>query len=287
MISLSFVRVLSLAAVVLPFAYAQNNTALDIEAIKAHFANAGIVPSLLTSFDPEALVTLNYPGFETVAPGQALTKDQVAPTPGVQVTPANSSVTLNGKYTLAMVDAGPVGTDESQGQTRHWLVNGVSLTGSNPSTVAEDGTVITKYAGPAPPAGSGPHRYVVLLYTQPDSFKAPDDLSAPNTPVSVFNFPDYVKNTGLGPLVGGTYITVEEGTASSSLSSTAPVVTSTLPAATSTSSGSGSGSATASGSNTAAPSTTGGSQSNAGSKTSKVVSVNVLLVAFAAGFFLG
>lgn len=40
--------------------------------------------------------------------------------------PANASVQLPTTYTLALVDAGPVGTDQSAGQTRHWLVNGAT-----------------------------------------------------------------------------------------------------------------------------------------------------------------
>lgn len=52
---------------------------------------------------------------------------EVAPTPGIAVTPANSTVQFGGNYTLVMADAGPVGTDESAGQTRHWLVNSVTV----------------------------------------------------------------------------------------------------------------------------------------------------------------
>lgn len=56
---------------------------------------------------------------------------EVGPTPSVSITPANSTVQLSGNYTLVMADAGPVGTDETQGQTRHWLVNSVTLSGSS------------------------------------------------------------------------------------------------------------------------------------------------------------
>ena len=54
---------------------------------------------------------------------------EVAPTPSISINPANSSVQLSGNFTLVMADAGPVGTDETQGQTRHWLVNSVTLNG--------------------------------------------------------------------------------------------------------------------------------------------------------------
>jgi hypothetical protein len=51
----------------------------------------------------------------------------VAAAPELTIVPANSSVSLAGNYTLVMADADVVGTNESVGQTRHWLVNGVTL----------------------------------------------------------------------------------------------------------------------------------------------------------------
>ena len=78
-----------------------------------------------------------------------------------------------------MVDAGPVGTDQGPGQTRHWLVNGATISGEKPPSVSfpfgtyvipiggsvsdDSAVVITGYAGPGPPPGSGPHRYAFLL----------------------------------------------------------------------------------------------------------------------------
>lgn len=52
---------------------------------------------------------------------------EVAAAPEITVVPANSSVSLAGNFTLVMADADVVGTNESVGQTRHWLVNGVTL----------------------------------------------------------------------------------------------------------------------------------------------------------------
>ena len=70
------VLVLALA----PFVLGDNSTsssgALGVEAIEAHFSNAGIVPSLLSSFDPEALLSVSYDGVGAISPGQALTKDR-------------------------------------------------------------------------------------------------------------------------------------------------------------------------------------------------------------------
>ena len=48
--------------------------------------------------------------------------------PELTLTPANSTVTFNGNYTVAMIDPGAVGSDQSEGQNRHWLVNGATVT---------------------------------------------------------------------------------------------------------------------------------------------------------------
>jgi hypothetical protein len=226
MVSLSVL--VSLAFIPFTFSQSTNNSdvGLQIAAIQAHFSNAGIVPSLLTTFSPSAVMSVAFNGVGDVAPGTLLTEAQVKPAPNLSLTPANSSVNFDGKYTLAMVDAGPVGFDESQGQTRHMLINGVTVAGTNVSM--NSGLPVTAYAGPAPPTGTGPHRYVILLYSQPDSFSPPANLSQANTAVSVFNFPDYIKASNMGPLVAANYFTVEEGTATSSISPTSAVVSSTL-----------------------------------------------------------
>jgi len=226
----------------LPLCFAQSNVTaeLGIEAIEANFANAGIVPSLLATFTPTSLLSINFAGVGDVAPGTALTQAQVKPMPGLSVTPGNSSVTFSGNYTLAMVDAGPVGTDESAGQTRHMLINGVTIEGSNVSS--SSGIAVTAYAGPAPASGSGPHRYVILLYTQPSTFTPPANLSTAGVAVGTYDFPAYVSSTGLGPLVAANYFTVEVGTASASISPTSAVVTSTLAPVSSASGSSSSGS---------------------------------------------
>jgi phosphatidylethanolamine-binding protein len=237
---ISLYAFVSLALVSLTAAQS-DNPALGIEAIEAHFKQAGITPDLLPSFNPVAVLGLTYNGVGAISPGKALTKDQVAPAPNLTVTAANSSLVFTDTYTIAMVDAGPVGTDESKGVTRHWLVNGVKITDNK--AVGTDGTAITQYAGPAPPAGSGPHRYVILVYLQLPNFAAPAEFSKPNMGVSVFNLGDYVKNSNLGPIIAGTYITVEEGTASVSLSATSAVITSTLAPVTSAG-GSASGTST-------------------------------------------
>jgi phosphatidylethanolamine-binding protein len=180
----------------------------------------------------------------------------------------NSTVTFDGNYTVAMIDPGAVGSDPSNGQTRHWLVNGAKVTDGN--VTFEGATTITEYAGPAPPAGSGPHRYIIVIYAQGDNFTPPQDLSGPVPGVERFSFPDYVQNTNLGPLVAGIYYRAEEGTATVSIPATSSVVSSTLPAAQPSSSGTSSG--TSSGSRPTSTSTNNNSSDAMG----KVISGSFL-----------
>lgn len=68
---------LSLASV--SFVAAQSNSTdgtLQIEAIEAHFTNAGLVPSLLATFDPTSILNLTYDSVGAISPGQLLSKDR-------------------------------------------------------------------------------------------------------------------------------------------------------------------------------------------------------------------
>ncbi|KAH0584212.1 CEN-like protein 1 [Termitomyces sp. J132] len=215
-----------------PFTLGQAN--VQVAAIEAHFKQSQIVPQLLTSFNPSALLAVNFAGVGDITPGQLLTKEQSAPTPMVTVSAANSNVQLSGKYTITMVDADVVGSDLSKGVNHHWLVNGVEITDGKVSNASA--TSIVSYAGPGPAVGSGPHRYVIILYAQPDTFKPPADLSQP-TGVGLFDLNGYVKNSGLGALMAASYITVEEGTVTISIPATSSIISSTLVAAAPTSSG--------------------------------------------------
>ncbi|KAK7023753.1 nucleus protein [Favolaschia claudopus] len=220
-------------------------TQLDLEAIQAHFTQALIVPALIPTFDPTAVLSAAFSGAEA-STGQHMDQKAVGPKPVVTVSSVQDS-SLSGNFTIAMVDADVVGTDYgADGVNRHWLENGVTISDGSVSDTSAN--VITAYAGPGPASGSGPHRYVILLYAQPSTFSAPADLSAPVDGVHKFDLNAYVKDSGLGALVAANYFTVEVGTDSTSLPVTSAVITSTLASAQSSAgpSGSHSGSASAS-----------------------------------------
>ena len=139
-------RTLFVACALFSVALAQS-TELQLEGIEAQFKNAELVPIPIPVFEPTAILAANFQGLGTITPGQLISKDrqclqgqssicprlnnstEVANAPDLTLTPANSTVTFNGNYTVAMIDPGAVGSDQSNGQSRHWLVNGAKVTG--------------------------------------------------------------------------------------------------------------------------------------------------------------
>jgi len=111
------------------FADAQpiDNSALGITAIQADFESADLVPDLLPSFNPSALMTVTFPGVGPISPGQNLSVQETAEVPDVAITLANSSVPTTGNFTLMMVDARAVGTNESNGHCRSFTCSPISL----------------------------------------------------------------------------------------------------------------------------------------------------------------
>ncbi|CAD6576382.1 MAG: hypothetical protein TREMPRED_001670 [Tremellales sp. Tagirdzhanova-0007] len=245
-----------------------NASTTDIEDVEANFQAAQLVPELLSTFTPEGTLSISFSG-STITPGQNLTESDVSSYPTLSVMPASNATAFDptSMYTVMMVDANPVGTDESSTeQTRHWLVNGASLGDSAPYAVNYTGsTPVTNYAGPGPASGSGSHRYVILIYSQPSTFTAPANLSTAGTPLGTFSFSDYVSSSGLGPLIAANYFQVEVGVATATVAATTSVNSATLAGAASTSSASASGASGASGS--AASGSTSTSTSKSGSST--------------------
>ena len=199
------------------FANAQpiGHTARSITDIQTDFMNAGLVPDLLPSLNPSALMTVAFPGVGPISPGQNLSMQQVATAPAVTITPANSSVPTTGNFTLMMVDSFPFGKNDSNHQILHWLANSASLQNDSSASPAlnvstSGGLVVTNYVSPAPPVGSGIHRYVIMLFPQPGSFSPPANLSTANVGIDLyFHLKDYISSSNLGQPIAATFFAVQ------------------------------------------------------------------------------
>ncbi|GAA5841741.1 hypothetical protein JCM9279_003089 [Rhodotorula babjevae] len=212
-------------------------SALDLELVNAQYDNSGFDEGGNAGFDIEleakALLTIVYPGAGIIENGQAYSVDQVSDAPEVYVTPSQDTVAWfnsTSRYTLALADASSLGDPDSEGNYRHFLVNG--LTGAAPTSgnltfMPEGGTAITNYAAPGPIAGTGPHRYAFLMFAQPESFTAPSNLSSAGTAPGHWYVENYVEETGL-QLVAASFFTVSNGDATGSVAATEAVNTATL-----------------------------------------------------------
>lgn len=66
-------------------------------------------------------------------------------------------------YTLVMVDPdGPSRTDHTYREIRHWTVMNI------PESSVEKGDEVIEYIGAGPPKMTGLHRYILLVYKQPN-----------------------------------------------------------------------------------------------------------------------
>lgn len=83
------------------------------------------------------------------------------------VSQANTSVTTT--YTLLLIDPdAPTPDDPKFAYWRHWVVSTIPANASG----AASGKTLTEYLGPGPKDDSRPHRYLFLLYREPEGLKA-------------------------------------------------------------------------------------------------------------------
>ncbi|KAI8082728.1 phosphatidylethanolamine-binding protein [Halteromyces radiatus] len=125
---------------------------------------AGIIPDVIDEgFQPKTLLSVKYPD-EEVAIGNHLTTNQTAEAPQVQFVTEDNE---DNEYTLFMVDPdAPSRTNPKNGPWRHWVA--VNIPGNQQDKATAASSQLTNYLGPAPPPGTGDHRYVFLLYKQPN-----------------------------------------------------------------------------------------------------------------------
>ncbi|KAF9142281.1 hypothetical protein BGX30_002989 [Mortierella sp. GBA39] len=147
------------------------------QATEAALRQDGIIPDVLDSFHSKTLLTVSYGSNKEVALGNTLSVQETQQAPQVSFQAESPS----DQYTLIMTDPdAPSRKDPTMREYRHWVVANISGTSDfQPANVAQ-GAVVSPYMGPAPPAGSGPHRYIFLLYKQTPS----TNISALTTPLA-------------------------------------------------------------------------------------------------------
>jgi len=208
---------------------------LAIATVKAEFTNALLVPSVVPTFEPVALLNVTFSSVGLISTGQAIQMAQVATKPTITVVGTDSDFASGGpfnnntKYTIMMIDGDVPGATNPNGVNTHYLQNDMSYgtLSSDVLTFTNTTPAVINYAGPGPASGSGPHRYTILIFAQPTAFKAPATPAAGSS-VTMINFPTYLSSAGLTSPLAGNYFTVEVGAATVTFSSTTAVNPATL-----------------------------------------------------------
>ncbi|CAO3598787.1 unnamed protein product [Absidia cylindrospora] len=153
---------------------------------------AGVIPDVIDEgFQSNILLSVKY-GDKDVAIGNHFTTGQTAEAPQVQFIPAEEDA----EYSLFLVDPdAPTRSDPKYGPWRHWVA--VNIPGSQQDQVTAASSQLTNYIGPAPPPGSGDHRYIFLLYKQTNKSHPFQSLSQSVQDRRSFDFKQYAANNKL------------------------------------------------------------------------------------------
>ena len=176
-----------------------------VEGLKRH----GVVPDVVDEFSPRGLITVSYGGKTEVTLGNTLLAKETQSRPVVYLTFNEDQDKSNDSYTLVMTDPdAPSRGDNKWSEYAHYVVSGikpkpVSADTSGMSTAIDfdSANELLPYLGPAPPPGTGKHRYVLILYKE--GTMSPKSVEGrPNwgTGISGYGARDFAKKHGLTPI---------------------------------------------------------------------------------------
>ncbi|TFK43685.1 phosphatidylethanolamine-binding protein [Crucibulum laeve] len=243
---LSFTAVIFSVALFKPV-YAQTLQS-SLSNVTQAFMQAQIVPDVLSSFNPTDAAGITFLDSSTmqavnVTPGALLSMEQTAMEPQLSLLSNSTSQMSNQTFVLALVDPdAPTPQNTSLSQFLHFLGGDftVGTTSGNSSLLTNSSAALMEFFPPTPPAGSDPHRYVLVVFNQPSDF---DTMASTfvnsSTPRNNFNLTTFAGEVGLGNPVAGNYFLVgPDNSSTSATASSQPMPNTSGSVVTSTSSGS-------------------------------------------------
>ncbi|KAJ3575826.1 hypothetical protein NP233_g836 [Leucocoprinus birnbaumii] len=203
------------------------NKPICLDNVTAAFHKAHIVPDVISSFNPKVGVDTLFTDPVTkanveVVPGILLTTEQTDQPP--QWSLASDRDLSNSKTTWVITIVDPdalTPQDPSIAQFLHFIGQGFIVDnslapnrGKNTVSLTNVSSALVEFFHPSPPAGSDPHRYVILVYVQPDDFEEKglayfNGTIPPGTDFrEFFNITDFASKTALGEPVAGNFFLV-------------------------------------------------------------------------------
>ncbi|KAI5707048.1 hypothetical protein M8J75_013902 [Diaphorina citri] len=127
-----------------------------------------VIPDVIKTA-PSELLKVEYPGGVSVNLGNVLTPTQVKDQPTV-----TWNADPNQSYVLCMTDPdAPSRKEHTYREWHHWLVGNIK------GGKLDGADFLSAYVGAGPPPNTGLHRYVFLVYKQPNSITF-DEARLPN-----------------------------------------------------------------------------------------------------------
>ena len=199
---------------------------------------ARVIPNLISADQLELRGLLNQQfGGNNVTTGQLVgAVDDVKNMPTWTVEYSNQASTsgqfVNASYTVMTLDPGAP-SDQPRNVVRHFLANNITL---NTATGGLKNTSkpIAGWFSPAPPVGSGVHRYTTLVFRQPSNFSStlPADLQNRDETIDTnFDLAQYIQQTNLGPIVAANFFLLQNSDTSASTTASGVAATSAVPSA--------------------------------------------------------
>ncbi|KXN88546.1 OV-16 antigen [Leucoagaricus sp. SymC.cos] len=178
----------------------------SITRVKQAFNAANIPADLSIKFDPTALLEVTFPQANarpiTIHAGQQLPRNSTAGPPSFNLI----NTRARGRFVVAVVDPdAPTPQDPTSAQIRHFL--GGNFVKGNGGLLSNSTPAISNFLQPTPPAGSDAHRYIFLVFNQPNGFNGQTEVT-PATPISLFNISAFAQDVGLGNPIAGTFMLV-------------------------------------------------------------------------------
>ncbi|GIJ82274.1 hypothetical protein Asppvi_000780 [Aspergillus pseudoviridinutans] len=159
--------------------------------------------------DSSKLLGLAFGEQRITTPGQYL------PRSDAQKEPQISFNVSSGTYIVISLDLdAPFPSLGFLGPILHWIHPGfkpsANTTVTGETILTTSAPFVANYIGPAPPPGSSPHRYVFLLYEQPDGFNVEKYAPKNGKPVGNwqrirYDLDAFAKEVNLGPVLAANY----------------------------------------------------------------------------------
>jgi phosphatidylethanolamine-binding protein (PEBP) family uncharacterized protein len=139
-----------------------------IESLRsANLLPSNIIPA---NFTPSVNISVNFPSISP-SEGSFVRVSQVKETPTISLSSTISTPSAQ-SFTFMLIDPdAPTPDDPKFAYWRHWVVTNISSASLDPSDVVGAGKTLTQYLAPGPKDESGPHRYLFLLFKEPEGLK--------------------------------------------------------------------------------------------------------------------